>query len=212
MLLCFIGTDGSGKTSHAKNLNRFLLDKGYSSKYVRAASRPILLYPFIAFARIFGFWKSVKRGAWTDPLEMAKPTVRKGLGRVYRLLLFVDFEITTFLKVRVQMMFTQVLICDRYIFDLLMELLLSDLDSANFTKMMLAANPTPKRTFFLNAPLQVVIRRRPEFSEENLRRKQEVYQEFARIFGFTVIDTSNPFEQNQEYLQKEALFLIKGSH
>ena len=208
-MICFTGVDGAGKTSHAKHLHKFLLEKGYSSRYVWAASRPIFIYPFLLFTRIFGYWKIVKKGAWTDPLENAPPKIRKKLGAVYRILLFIDFEITTFLKVWLPMLFTRVLICDRYVYNLIMELALSDLYSANFTKLILCASPAPQRTFLADAPLHVLVHRRPDFTEENIGAKQNIYRKFAKIFNFEIINTSAQFEANQEYVRKEILFLLK---
>jgi hypothetical protein len=90
-----------------------------------------------------------------------------------------------------------------------MELALSGLCSANFAKLILRATPTPQKTFFTNAPLHIVAQRRPDFTEENIRAKQNIYRKFAKIFNFEMIETYFPFEANQEHVQKEVLFLLK---
>jgi len=109
------------------------------------------------------------------------------------------------------MLFTRVLICDRYVYGLIMELVLSDLYSTNFTKLILCASPAPQRTFLADAPLHIVVQRRPEFTEENIRAKQNIYRKFAKIFNFKIIDTSVQFEANQEYIRKEVLFFLEES-
>lgn len=209
VLICFTGVDGSGKTTHARHLLRFLLKKGYSSKYVWAASRPIFLYPFLVVTRILEYWKTVKKDAWTDPLENAPPSIRKKIGALYRFLLFVDFEIITLLKVQLPLLFVKVVICDRYVYDLIMELALSNLHSTSFAKLMLHATPAPKRTFFTDTPIHVVVQRRPNFTQKNIRAKQNIYRKLAKIFKFKIIDTSAQFEANQESIRKEVLSLLE---
>ena len=209
LLICFAGVDGSGKTTHARHLLRFLQEKGYSSKYVWAASRPIFLYPFLVITRILGYWKTIKKDACTDPLENAPPSIKKKIGPLYRFLLFIDFEIITLLKVRLPLLFVRIVICDRYVYGLIMELALSNLHSPSFAKLMLHATPIPDRTFLTDAPVCVVVQRRPGFTEENIRAKQNIYRKFAEIFNFKVIETSTRFEANQEYIRKEVLFVLK---
>jgi len=209
LLICFAGVDGSGKTTHARHLLRFLQEKGYSSKYVRAASRPIFIYPFLVITRILGYWKTVKKDAYTDPLENAPPSIRKKIGAVYRFLVFIDFEIITLLKVRLPLLFVRIVICDRYVYGLIMELALSNLHSPSFAKLMLHSTPIPNRTFLTDAPVCVVVQRRPGFTEENIRAKQNIYRKFAEVFNFKVIETSTRFEANQEYIRKEVLFVLK---
>jgi len=211
VLICFTGVDGSGKTTHAKHLLRFLQEKGYSSKYVWAASRPIFIYPFLVITRVLGYWKIIKKNAWMDPLEKAPPSIKKKFALLYRFLLFVDFEILALLKVLLPLLFVKVVICDRYVYDLIMELALSNLHSPSFAKLMLHATPTPKRTFFTEAPIHVLVQRRPDFTKENMLAKQNIYRKLAKIFGFKIIDTSAQFKANQGYIQKEVLFLLEGS-
>jgi dTMP kinase len=157
-----------------------------------------------------GFWKSVKKGAWTDPLDKASPTIKAELGKVYRFLLFVDFVIITFVKVRLPLRFVRVLICDRYVYDLIMELALSDLYSEVFAKLIFTTSPHPQRVFFADAPIEVIGRRRPELTKDHIYRKQDFYRKLANIFEFWTFDTSEPFESNQLHLQKEIFLLLEG--
>ena len=210
LLIRFTGVDGSGKTTHAKHLLWFLRRKGYSSKYVWAASRPIFLYPFLVVTRILGYWKTVKKDAWTDPLENAPPSIRKKFGALYRFLIFVDIEIITLLKVELPLLFVRVVICDRYVYDLIMELTLSNLHSTSFAKLMLHVTPAPKRTFFTDAPLHIVAQRRPQLVNGGIYAKIGAYRKLARILNFKIVDTTTRFETNQDHIRREVLSLLEG--
>lgn len=171
----------------------------------------MLLYPFLFLTRELGYWSKVKEGAYTDPLEKAPSKVRKDLGKIYRTLLFIDFLIRSLVKVRLTLLFKDIVICDRFAYDLLMELDLSGLRSAFFEKMVLYMASTPQIGFFVNAPVQLIIQRRPEFTAANIKAKQCVYRKFARVLGFRTIDTCKSFDENQEYVGKETLLAIESA-
>jgi len=209
LLICFTGVDGSGKTTHAKYLLRFLRKKGYSSRYVWAASRPVFLYPFLVVTRILGYWKTLKEDMWMDPLESAAPTIRRKFGALYRFLLFVDFELTTFLKVQLPLLFERVVICDRYVYDLIIDLALTNLLSTRFAKLMLQVTPTPKRIFLTYAAPHIVVPRRSSFNKRDVCIKMDAYKKLARILDFDIVDTSTRFETNQNHIRREVLSLLE---
>lgn len=177
-------------------------------KYVWAASKPFLLYPFLFFTRTLGYWDTVKEGAWTDALENAPYKVRERLGKIYLALLFVDYLVITFVKVRLPLIFRRTLVCDRYVYDLLMEVALSGFHATLFSRLMPHLAPEPNIVFFVNASPKLIIERRPTFSEVDIRAKQQVYQNLARMFGFKTIDTRNGFEENQNYIRNQTLLAM----
>ncbi|MCJ7635394.1 hypothetical protein MUP77_23770 [Candidatus Bathyarchaeota archaeon] len=207
-LICFMGVDGSGKTSHAKLLLSFLKERGCSTKYVWAAGRPLFLYPFLLFTRILGYWSTIKEGAETDPLENAFGKTRKNLGAIYKALMFIDFLIVSLVKVRLPLFLKKTVICDRFSYDLLIELELSGLDSSFFEKLVLYMTYTPSIVFYANAPTKLIIQRRPEFTEENIRAKQQVFQKFAKHFCFKTIDSFESLDENQAYIRKETIAMM----
>jgi dTMP kinase len=204
ILLCFIGVDGSGKTSHASQLTLYLSQKGYSCKYVRVISRPILLYFFLIFTKLCEYWGPFKKGVWLNPIFNAPESVAKNLGKIYRLLLLVDYALIIFLKVILPMRLKRVLICDRYVFDVIIELALSNLLTRRFAKVLLSMSPFPNVMFFLNTSFTDINKRRPEFSPGFLIKKQKMYQNFLRGLNLNLytIDTSKSFNLNQLYIRR----------
>lgn len=209
LMICFIGVDGSGKTTHAKSLVDYLLQQGYSAKYVRIASRPILSYAFMLLTRILGYWHSVKKEAWTDPLEKAPPSMKK-LAILYRSLLFVDFEVTLLAKLRLPMYFTQVMICDRYVYDVIMELDLSRLHSDNFNTWLLHIAPVPHKVFLAETPTSILAKRRANFPVKLVQAKQNFYRALAKSLNAQVLDTSDSYCSNQQRVRNAVICLLKG--
>jgi len=207
-LTCFTGVDGSGKTTHAKSLIKSLNEMGYSCKYVWGASRPILSYAFFIFTRLLGYWKKTRKNAYTDPLEYAPRNIAEKLGMVYRFFLFLDFQIKTSLKIRLPLILRKPVVCDRYFYDLLMELQLSNVSSERFTTILSKTLPQPVITFLLDVP-ETLANQRRGLSCEELGAKRRVFLQIGKFFGFVIVDSSKDFSSNQKRIR--ALTLARVS-
>lgn len=210
-LICFTGVDGSGKTSHAKSLVKYLNQRGYSSCYVWGAPRLIFSYIFFAFTRIMSYWKETKKNAYTNPLEYASEKLAEKLGLLLRFFYFVDFHIKALFSIRLPLMLGKNVICDRYFYDLLMELERTDLSSKKFTYLLSRTLPHPAVTFLLDAP-EVLISKRREFSYTEIRSKKEIFLKLNKAFNFIVIDSSKDFSDNQKRIRETALAYIRAQN
>jgi thymidylate kinase len=202
-LICFTGVDGSGKTTHAKSLGKYLETKGYTCKYVWGASRPFLSYFFLVFTRLCGYWNETREGAYTDPLHFAPERVANRLGRMWRLCLFIDFQAKTFLRVRLPMILGSCVICDRYFYDLLMDLQVTKISSKRFSAAMSKTLPRPKITFLMDAPEDLTWQRRG-FAHHEIQAKREAFMQLAELFNFVIIDSSGDFAENQHVIRTMA--------
>ena len=207
-LTCFTGVDGSGKTTHAKSLIKSLNEMGYSCKYVWGASRPILSYAFFAFTRLLGYWKQTRKNAYTDPLEHTPRNLAKKFAILWRFFLFLDFQIKATFKIRLPLALGKVVVCDRYFYDLLMELERSTVSSDRFTVMLSKTLPQPVITFLLDVPKTLANQRRG-FSCEELGAKRRAFLQIGKFFGFVIVDSSKDFFNNQKRIR--ALTLARVS-
>jgi dTMP kinase len=207
-LICFTGVDGSGKTTQAKLLKQYLEKNGYSCQYVWGAFRPFLSYIFFASTRALGYWRHTKRNAYTDPLEFAPRVVAKHLGRLWRLFLFVDYQIKTLITIRLPLVMGTMIICDRYFYDVLEELQLSGVSSERFTRLLLRSTPKPLVTFLMDAP-ETLTKNRRDFSLQYFERRKRFLLKSAILFGFTVIDSSVALSKNQDKIRQETLAKLR---
>jgi thymidylate kinase len=210
-LICFTGVDGSGKTTHAESVLSFLAGQGYSCSFAWGALRPILSYLFFGFTKLLGYWKETKENAYTDPLEKAPRKSIKTLGWILRFLFFIDFQMRTSGKIRLPLMLGRVVVVDRYFYDMLMELRRSGISSKHFEAIVAATVPKPVITFLLDAP-ESLIQERRGFTQRELESKRAIFLKMARIFNFTVIDSSKDFQSNQKEIQAFIVAEIEKCH
>ncbi|MEM3378391.1 MAG: hypothetical protein QW674_05540 [Candidatus Bathyarchaeia archaeon] len=208
VLICFTGVDGSGKTTHARSLMKYLKQTGYSCEYVWGASRPIFSYIFFAFTKLMGYWRITKENAYTNPLEYAPKRLAKKLGPLLLFLYFIDFQIKTSLKIRLPLMFGKNIICDRYFYDLLMELERSNLSSQRFVSVLSVTLPQPTVTFLLNAP-EILIGERRGFSYMEIKSKMKIFLELSKVFNFIVVDSSKDFSYNHKKICEIVLAFMR---
>ena len=124
----------------------------------------------------------------------------KKLGIVMRFFFFIDYHIKILLKVRLRLIFGKTVICDRYFYDLLMELRRSGLITKEFTVALAKTLPRPLIIFLLDVPEGLVSQRRG-FTSKEIRAKRKIFLDMAKIFGFSIIDTSSSFINNQKRIR-----------
>jgi len=204
MLICFTGIDGSGKTTHANLLIKALRERGHSCTYVWAAERPIFSYIFYGLTRLLGYWKEIKRDTYMDPLELAPSGIRNKFNLIWFCFLFLDFQIKTLFKVRIPLFFKKIVICDRYVYDLLMELVLSGQYSDRFCKFLLQTLPIPRVTFLMDVSEKLAYERHGA-PTNILRRKRNAYFILERNFGFCTLKTNESLLSNKQLIQEKVL-------
>lgn len=193
--VCFIGIDGSGKTTHAKFLVKSLSDNKYPSLYVRAAHRPVFSYFFYAFTRILGFWKFTEEGKFTDPLQFASKNIRTKLNPIWLLSLYLDFQALALIKVHLPLLFGKIVVCDRYVYDLITELILSKQYTDRFGKLLLRTLPMPEITFFMDTP-EKIAKIRHGCDLEYLSSRRKIYSKLANKLVFSVVNSVDSFGDN----------------
>jgi len=210
ILICFTGVDGSGKTTHAKSLIDYLRTRGYPCEYKWGASRPIFSYILYGITRVLGYWKETKKDESTDPLEYAPKRVHDKNGWICRLIFFLDFQMKTLVTIRLPLFLGRIIVCDRYVYDLLMESIRLNLYSSTFGKILLWSSPNPHVIFLMDAPWSITQARRNGMSKSLILDKKRIYQKLSRNLGFILINTENDFESNRQRIIKETSIVLNS--
>jgi thymidylate kinase len=210
-LVSFSGADGSGKTLHAETLVGTLDTCEVNAKYYwnRTATSWLI--------RLFsGIIKIFKRQ--TSKTEGQKPGAAGRLERLRNPLLrffwsylaATDMVFSYLLRVRLPMLFGNVVVCDRYVFDAAAEMECSLLPKDRLNrlaiKMMLALSPKPDVAYLFDIPGEVCAQRKSDNTDAvYLLQQRKAYLELAVRYNLKIKKTDREFREIADELTREVL-------
>jgi len=214
MLISFSGTDGSGKTVHA----RALVD-AFTTSEIRARY----------------FWSRAGASAWMGQLgrmvsgkrdrtrvsdtasalarrrqRLRHPLLRLG----WLILTLADLIVRYNLRVRLLRLVGGVVVCDRYIYDATVEIAASLPGSSAWAwwaeRVLIMLCPRPDVAWLLDVPAEVGARRQPDeagnlAAQQELEQQRATYLALARRCGLTLLDTRSGQAQTTSQVVRETL-------
>ena len=204
--ICFVGIDGSGKTTQAQTLMETLNKSGIRCHYVWARFEPKLTKPFMAIARRLFLHGKDMHSNYADYIKTKRNLSKSRLLSIaYERLLLFDYFFEIFFKVRIPLMQKRVVICDRYIYDTVVSDLAVDLDYSGrkvrsvlerFSRLF----PKPALTFLLDVPEEIAYKRKKDIpSMQYLKERRKIYLTVGKQCGMTILDgTKKPGELQNE--------------
>ncbi len=194
-LICLTGIDGSGKTTLALRLSEHLRANGYNVHYVHGIHFVVLLRPIKRLAQMF-FMRGTDEYAdyvhYRD-VKLAASRRHRSLAALYAAVWFVDYCLQAFHRVTLPIMRKQLVVADRYIYDLLLNIALATGYPFNFLCRFLPLffifNLRPNVVFVVDTPEEIALSRKSDVhSIEYLRERRSQYLMLAQRFGFPVLD------------------------
>jgi thymidylate kinase len=198
MLVSISGTDGSGKTAHARALLEVFQRCGLSTSYfwTRVGSQT-------------GFWSLARRltkksagsvkaeGGTANALRYERYTrlLRSKWRRVlWKTVNTVDFCIFYNLMLRTKLMRRQVVVCDRYLADIYVDLHVHHPEKSQrvWPSILRLFLPRPTLSILVTAPADLAVRRSAEPEPtEYIQRQVELFDEAQRLLKLTVVDNGD---------------------
>lgn len=243
ILICFTGVDGAGKTTQAQQLVRWLNEAGYPAVYSWSGSRSPLTRPFTKWIKGKLEPRRTTKTRAAATVNMAAPAERSSyLAKTQRLFrsplarsLWLNFTlyehaIKIWLTVWPLLLRKQVVVCDRYLYDSVLNIaLLSGVEPDELAPMLRlppgCTVPRPTLQFFLNLPDDAASKRKAELTDlPLLRRRALLYRSAAQLLGMEILDatdsqarvTSHITERVQGFLNnaahKQITALKKNNH
>ncbi len=187
--ICIMGIDGSGKTTHALALLRALSENGVNAVHVSPRSSLIrILLP----KRIR---KLVKR-IYVRPRNLMISSVGKSRKAMFRIFLFIPilvYALLTYLAIIKPLLSEFVVVCDRYFYDLLLNLF------GKRALLLVRLIPRPNLGFILDLPVDQAFLRMHDMEDRRVSREFYVqlrtwYVNLARQYNFLVVDSTDEIE------------------
>jgi thymidylate kinase len=211
LLITLSGIDGSGKSSICKQIQTYLCDQhGWESSYVwcKFGDHPLSPYHFPR--------NRIQRNRIYNPRKFSYESGTSPISRLYaRLLLLCHmFRINT--AVRVKLYRGEIVICDRYIFDTLVDLQqdfgYSKEDSQKF--LNLERIPKPNIKYLLDLPERIAFARKTDiYSVTYLNERRRRYLDLVEDYDLRTINAAQPVELVTNLIINSINdYIIKGYH
>jgi len=165
ILICFVGIDGSGKTTLAKGLENNLRRFGISCKYMWCGWRGFespLFKPLVNLIKKF-YKKTSAPDRLTKTISFNVFALFDYVLRVYPAILFSLYRY-------------DVVIADRYVYDVIVGFLVSGSKGVTFIQKLLNLFPKPYLIFFIEIPEIVAYKRKDDIpSPDYLSEQKKIY-------------------------------------
>lgn len=182
ILIAFSGMDGSGKTTLADKIQKYLQRKGRE----------------VYFRHAHGYAFS------QNSLAVSENTLRHK--KIFFLLLSPYVLLDSwfiYLKNYRKILKRQTLLSDRYFYDKIVRLIYYDICPLNLAKIYLLLLPKPDIAIFLDIDENSAFLRKPEYSKKNFRRFRSIYLTVAKYLKAPVIETNNGIKDSLESIVKK---------
>jgi thymidylate kinase len=207
-LICFIGTDGSGKSTVARRMQERLNKSNRKCRNIWAAYDLRFFRVIIKTAkRLLMKNDSPYKNYSEYKQEMQKASKNSLFLTIYKLLVFSEYWAQVFFKVRLPLLLGYVILCDRYVYDVVINISSNlDLNEERFSAMLkkwLKFFPAPDLIILVSVPPEVSVSRKDDIPDiEYVRRRFQYYHTTARYLPVHIVDgTETPVELEEKVYQ-----------
>ncbi|MBS7612447.1 hypothetical protein KEJ27_09685 [Candidatus Bathyarchaeota archaeon] len=205
-LIAICGIDGSGKTMQLKLLEKHLKRRGFKVKYVWFRWVAFVSYPLLALCRLLGYtkWRTIKRS--NVRYAERRFYMNRALARIWPWLFTFDVIIHFIFRIALPMRTGYRILCDRYILDILVDLMYDTKDSNLHKKIpgrLLASRLNNSTIILIDVNEQTAYERKNDIlSIENLKERRKLYLKLAHALKISIINgEKKPANIHQEILR-----------
>ncbi len=212
VLVSFSGLDGSGKSTQIDNLRRMLALRGLTSELLAFWDDVVVLsrYREGFVHKVYGSEKGI--GAPDKPVNRRDKNVRRWyLSLARHGLYLLDAIHLGFVIRRARRSGADVVIMDRYIYDELANLPLSNRLTRIFVRVTAAFTPRPDVAYLLDADPEAARARKPEYPLDFMHKCRRAYFLLARILGHMTIVPPLPLSDAKREVENALIGVLPGA-
>lgn len=186
-LICFIGIDGSGKSTLSKMFCRYLTRNNVKCKYVYGRLLTKLVRPiFIMVQKIFLRKNKMNyRSYLRSKYRLIKK--HKLIAKIYAYLLVFEYFWLILFKIRLPLLFGYTIVCDRYVYDTVINdlpiIVSNKKEVISWVDTIFKFAPQPDKTFLVDIPEEIALRRKRDIPNiEYIREKRKAYKSLKKKY------------------------------
>lgn len=218
LLICFVGIDGSGKTTIARMTEQILRRQGMQAKYVWAAYNFIFMkYIVKIFKKIF-IKENIYKNYNDYIISIQKFTSLPLISHVYFVLISIEYMVEILFKVRLPLLLGKNVIVDRYVFDtaanLAVNLGFGTEEYMQLVNKLLKFCPMPDIIYYIDVPEEVALKRKNDIPDINyLKLRKRCYDELAKVYKIIILNNTGDIEGMKNKLTSSiSLFLNNNAY
>jgi len=201
-LVCFIGQDGTGKTTHAKYAWKELkqISKKIRVGYVWSRGFGYSFQPFLLAAKRLLLDNESLRTSQDSYFSRRTRLLKKEPMRSLWAHIMIMDHLLHLARVQLALSLGRIVICDRWIIDTLIDVECElGKPLSEFLKGRIEClAPKPQIAFIMDAQTSELIKRRPQVDLDSLECKRNSYLEQSDRVGFQVINSNDTLERNKK--------------
>lgn len=202
-LICIIGVDGVGKTTHAQKLVGRLESDGVRCKYTWFRFYHFLSLLLLAYCRLVNLTVyEYKNGYKIGHQEFYRSKI---VSFLYPLILFIDMLPMYFIKIFIPLRLGYTVICDRFVYDTLVDFMIAlddfKIHKKAIGKLYLMLIPTNTKTIILDLNEEIIRERREDLmDDQSLKMRRRAYHQIAKDFCVPILENTKSIEEIQTTL------------
>jgi len=209
-LICIIGLDGSGKTTQAKLLVKYLNSKKKRTKYVWNRFEPKISYPLVYMGRKIFLRKADPYREYKKYALTKKKLFRNSiLFNLYEKVILTDYFLQIFIKITFPLYMGINIVSDRYIYDSIVDIAsegdFSKDEIYKLFKRYSSIVPNPDVIIYIDINEEEAYRRKDDIpSIKYLKIRKKYYLELMKILkenGYRVYEING--EEDIESIQNK---------
>ena len=209
-IVSFSGIDGAGKSTQIAALQARLIELGWRVELLTFWDNVVVLSKFREFASHKAFKGDKGIGSPEKPLQRRDKNVTSRPVSAMRFGLYLMDALNLARAVRnARKSALDVVIFERYIYDELANLPLTNSVTQAFIRLVLKLVPQPDVAYLIDADPDTAYARKPEYPLEFVRKNREAYLNMARLTGHITVIAPGSVEQMQARVR--TIFLQKLS-